>query len=65
MNVFLIMRLREASLSTIVLATLCYLMGCLTTKGKSRLDISVSRWSSGLNEMSVSDHFILLSGSMR
>jgi hypothetical protein len=54
MNVFLIMRLKEAPLSTRVLATLCHPIRSLTTKGKFRLESSVSRWSSGTNEMSVS-----------
>jgi hypothetical protein len=65
MKLFLVMRLREAPLSTRVLATLYRPIGSLTTKGKFRLDNVVSGWSSGLNEMSVPDHFILLSGSMR
>jgi hypothetical protein len=34
MKVFLIMRLREALLSTRVLATLCHPIGSLTMKGK-------------------------------
>jgi hypothetical protein len=65
MNVFLVMRLRDTPLSTKVMATLWRPIGSLTTKEKFRLDNAVSGWSSGLNEISVSDHFILLSGSMR
>jgi hypothetical protein len=47
-----------------VLATLCCPIRSLTTKGKFRLDNSVIGWSSGPNEMSTSDHFIFLFGSM-
>jgi hypothetical protein len=65
MNVFLIMRLRKAPLSVRVLAILCHPIGSLTNMGKFRLESSVSRWSSGLNDISVSDHFILLPGLMR
>jgi hypothetical protein len=64
MNVFLVMGLSEVPLFTRVLSTLCRPIWSLTTKGKSQLDSSVSRWSSGPNEMSVSDHFILLSSSI-
>jgi hypothetical protein len=65
MKVFLIMRLRDASLSIRVLATLCRPIESLTTKGKFRLDNFVSRWSSCPNEMSMLDHFNLLFGSLR
>jgi hypothetical protein len=65
MNVVLMMRLREALLSIRVLNTLCHLIGSLTAKGKFRLDSSIIGWSSGPNEMSISDHFILLSSLMR
>jgi hypothetical protein len=65
LNVFLMMRLSEAPLLIRVLATLCRLIRSLTTKGKFQRDNSVVGWSSGPNEMSVSDYFILLSGSMR
>jgi hypothetical protein len=65
MKVFLMMRFSEAPLSTRVLATLCHPIGSLTTKGKFQLDSFVSGWSSGPNDMSMSAHFILLSGLMR
>jgi hypothetical protein len=65
MKVFLMMRFREAPLSTRVLATLCRPIESLITNGKLCSNNYVSRWSSGPNEMSTSDHFILLPGSMR
>jgi hypothetical protein len=65
MKVFLIMRFREAPLSIEVLATLCYPMGILTVKGKFLSNSSISRWSSGSNEILILDHFILLPGSIR
>jgi hypothetical protein len=64
MNIFFMMRLSEVPLSIRVLATLCRPIGSLITKGKFQLDISVSGWSLCLNEMSILDHFILLSGSI-
>jgi hypothetical protein len=65
MKIFLIVRFNETPLSISVLATLCRSIGSLTTNGKFRLDSSVSGWSYGPNEMSKSDHLILLLGSMR
>jgi hypothetical protein len=65
MNVFLIMRLREAPLSINVLATLCHPIDIFTTKGKFLLNSSVSGWSSGPNVILMLDLFIILPGSMR
>jgi hypothetical protein len=65
MKVFLMIRINEASLSISVLATLCRPIGNLTTNGKFLSDSYVSGWSSGLNDISTSDHFIILPGSMR
>jgi hypothetical protein len=65
MKVFLMMRFNEALLSIRVLAILCHPIGNLTTNGKFLLDSSVSGWSSGPNDMSMSNHFIILPGSMR
>jgi hypothetical protein len=65
MNVLLIKRFNEAPLSIIVLATLCHPIGILTMNGKFLSDSSVIGWSSGPNEISTSDHLILLPGSIR
>jgi hypothetical protein len=65
MKDFLMIRFNEAPLSISVLVTLCCPMGSLTMNDKFQLDSSISRWSCGPNEMSTSDHLILLSGSMR
>jgi hypothetical protein len=65
MNVLLIKRFNEAPLSIIVLATLCRPIGILTTNGKFLSDSSVIGWSSGPNEISISDHLILLPVSIR
>jgi hypothetical protein len=65
MKVFLMIRFNESQLSISVLATLCRPIGSLTTNGKFQSDSSVSGWSCGPNEMSMSDHLILLPGSMR
>jgi hypothetical protein len=65
MKVFLIIKFSEAPLSIKVLATLCRSIGILTTKGRFLSDSSISRWSSGPNEMPTLDHLILLSGSIR
>jgi hypothetical protein len=64
MKVFLIIKFSEAPLSIKVLTTLCHPIGILTMKGSLLSDSSVSGWSSGLNEMSASDHLILLLGSI-
>jgi hypothetical protein len=63
-KVFLIIKFSEAPLSIKVLATLCHPIDILTMKGSFLSDSSVSGWSSGLNEMSASDHLILLPGSI-
>jgi hypothetical protein len=65
MKVFLVKRLREAPQSISVLATLCHPISIFTMKGKFLSDSFVSRWSSCLNVILRSDHFILLLGSMR
>jgi hypothetical protein len=65
MNVFLIIRFNEASLSISVLATLYHLIGSLITNDKFQLDSSLSGWYCGSNEISTSDHLIILPGSMR
>jgi hypothetical protein len=65
MKVFLIIKFSEAPMSIKVLATLWRPIGILTTNGRFLSDSSVSRWSSGPNEMSASDHIILLPGSIR
>jgi hypothetical protein len=62
MNV-LIKRFNEAPLSIIVLATLCRPIGILMMNGKFLSDSSVIGWSFGPNEISTSDHLILLTGS--
>jgi hypothetical protein len=64
MKVFLIIKFSEAPLSIKVLATLCRSIRILTMKGRFLSDSFVSRWSFGSNEMSASDHFILLPGSL-
>jgi hypothetical protein len=64
MKVFLIMRFNKAPLSINVLATLCHLIGMLTMNDMFLSDSSVSGWSSGPNEISTSDHLILLPGSI-
>jgi hypothetical protein len=64
MKIFLIIKFIEVPLSVNVLATLCRPFGILTTKGRFLLDSSVSGWSSGLNEMSTSDHLIRHPGSI-
>jgi hypothetical protein len=64
MKVFLIIRFNEALLSINVLATLCHLIGSLTTNSKFLSDNSVSGWSCGPNEISTSDHLIILPSSM-
>jgi hypothetical protein len=64
MKIFLIMRFKEAPLSINVLATLCHLIGILTTNGKFLSDNSVSGWSSGPNETPMLDHLIILLGSI-
>jgi hypothetical protein len=58
-------RFNDNLLSISVLATLCRLVGSLTTNGKFRSDSYVSGWSCGPNKMSTSDYLILLPGSMR
>jgi hypothetical protein len=65
MKVFLIIKFSEAPLSIKVLATLCRSIRILMTKGRFLSDNFVSGWSSGPNEMSALDHFILLPGSLR
>jgi hypothetical protein len=62
MNVFLIMRLCDTPLSIRVLATLWRLIRILTLRSKLWLESSIP---GGPNEISVSDHFILLLGLMR
>jgi hypothetical protein len=64
MKVFLMIRFNEAPLSINVLAILGRPIGNLTMNGKFCSDRSVSRWSSSLNDISTSDHFILLPDSM-
>jgi hypothetical protein len=64
MKVFLIIKLSEAPLSIRVLATLWHPIRILTRKGRIPSDSSASGWSSGLNEMSISDHLILHPGSI-
>jgi hypothetical protein len=64
MKVFLIIMFSEAPLSTRVLATLWRTIGILTMKGKFLSKSSASGWCYGLNEMSTSDHLILLPGSI-
>jgi hypothetical protein len=64
MKVFLIIKFSKAPLSIKVLATLCRPIRILMMKGRFLSDNSMSRWSSGLNEMSASDHLILLPGSI-
>jgi hypothetical protein len=64
MKVFLIIKFSEALLSIKILATLCYPIRILMMKGRFLSDSSVSRWSSGPNEMLASDHLILLLGSI-
>jgi hypothetical protein len=64
MKVFLIIKFSEAPLSIKVLATLWHPIGILTMKRKFLSDSSVSGWPSGLNEMSASDHLILLPASI-
>jgi hypothetical protein len=64
MKVFLMIRINEAPLSIGVLATLCRPIGNLTTNSKFLSDSYVSGWSSGLNDISTSHHFIILPGSM-
>jgi hypothetical protein len=63
MKVFLIIRFSEALLSIKVLATLCHPIDILTTKGMLLSNNSVYGWSSSLNEMPKSDHFILFPGT--
>jgi hypothetical protein len=63
-KVFLIIKFSEAPLSIKVLATLRHPIRILMMKGRFLSDSCVSRWSSSLNEMSVSDHLILLPGSI-
>jgi hypothetical protein len=65
MKVLLIMRFRVTLLSINVFATLCRPIGILTIKGKLLSDSSVSGWSSSLNEMLTSDHFIILPNTIR
>jgi hypothetical protein len=65
MKVFLIISFNEAGLSITVLATLCHPIGIVTMKGKFLSDSTVSAWSSSPNEMLISDHLILLLGSIR
>jgi hypothetical protein len=65
MKIFLMIRFNEAPLSISVLANLCHPIGSLTTNGKFIPYSSVSGWSSGPNDMSMSDHFIILPSSMR
>jgi hypothetical protein len=65
MKVFYIIKFNEAPLSIKFLATLCRLIRILTMKGRFLLDISISGWSSGTNEMPTSDHLILLPDSIR
>jgi hypothetical protein len=62
MMVFLIIKFSEAPLLIKVLATLWHLIGILMMKDKFLSDNFASGWSSGLNEMSTSDHLILLHG---
>jgi hypothetical protein len=64
MKVFIIIKLSEAPLSIRVLTTLWRPIGILTMKGEFLSDSSVSRWFSGPNEMSISNHLILLPGSI-
>jgi hypothetical protein len=64
MKVFLMIRFIEAPLSINVLVILYCPIGYLTTNGKFLSDSSVSGWSSGLNVISMLDHFIHLLGSM-
>jgi hypothetical protein len=64
MKVILIIKFSEAPLSIKVLATLYRSIRILMTKGRFLSDSSVSGWSSSPNEMSVSDHLILLPGSI-
>jgi hypothetical protein len=64
MKVFLTIKFNKAPLSINVLATLCHPIGILTMKGKFLSDIFVSEWSSGPNEISTLDHFILLPSSI-
>jgi hypothetical protein len=65
MKVFLIIKFSDASLSTKVLATLSHPIGILMMKSRFLSDCSTSGWSSSLNEMSTSDHLILLPGLIR
>jgi hypothetical protein len=65
MKVFLMIRFTKAPLSINILATLCRLIGSLTMNDKFLSDSSVYEWSCGLNEMSTSDHLIILPGLMR
>jgi hypothetical protein len=65
MKVFLMIRFNEAPLLISVLTTLRCLMGNMTTNGKFLSDNSIFGWSSGLNNISTSDHFIIFPGSMR
>jgi hypothetical protein len=64
MKVFLIIKFSEAPLLIKVLATLCHPIGISMMKGRFLSDNSMSRWSSDLNEISTSDHLILLPGSI-
>jgi hypothetical protein len=65
MKVILIIKFSEALLSIKVLITLWHPIGILMTKDRFLSGSSVSQWSSGSNEMSASDHLILLPGSIR
>jgi hypothetical protein len=64
MKVFLMIRFNEAPLSIGVLATLCHPIGSLTTNDKFQSDNSVSGWSCGPKEISMSDYLIILPGLM-
>jgi hypothetical protein len=64
MKIFPIIKFSEAPLSIRVLATLWRPIGVLMMKGRFLSDSSMSEWSYSLNEMSTSDHLIILPGSM-
>jgi hypothetical protein len=65
MKVFLIIKFSETPLSIKVLATLWRPIEILTMRGRFQSNSSVSGWSSDPNEISASDHLILLPGSIR
>jgi hypothetical protein len=64
MKVFLMIRFNETPLSISVLGTLCRPISNLITNDKFLSNSYVSGWSSGPNDISTSDHFIILHGLM-